>query len=406
MSHNDLVESRRDARLTSETLSRLRGMDARGGRVLSLYIGFDSSRMPNLRERRMELDSLLAEVERRYAGHGEVSHQSRMALREDVQAVRELLADDRELAPESTHGLASFCSAPAGICEIVRLAEPVDPMVVFDERPFLEPLVELSVPGRWCVLLISRRASRIFTGTRERLIEVADVFDDVHSRHAQGGWSQARYERGIEQEIDEHIRATCAALSKRFERRSFDSLLVAGPAELHNRVERELHPQLRQQLAGYFEIDVERATPDEVRRRAMPLIETEERHREHEELRRLNEGLAPAGHAAAGLDEVLELLNERRVQTLLVAHGFAAQGFACPRCGRLSVGDSPCPVDGVTAEVRQKIGASPIELALAGSAEVLVVRHEPGRARRPRLDRRPAAVLGHCRTTWRDCPNL
>jgi peptide chain release factor subunit 1 len=375
MPHSHLVD-RRQIRLTSEVLSRLRSMDAHGGSVLSLYLGFDPSEMPNLRERHMQADSLLAEAQHRYSADGEVSHADRMALREDIEMVRKLLADESELAPESAHGLAIFCSAPAGICEIVSLMEPVDPIVIVDERPLLEPLVELSAPERWCVLLISRRASRVFTGTREHLSEVADVRDDVHRRHAQGGWSQARYQRGIEEEAQDHIRRTCTILFKRLQRRAFDHLLVAGPAELHARVERELHPELRRRLAGYFEIDVERAPSDEVHRRAKPLIDTAERGREHDALLRLNEGLAPAGHAAAGLDEVLELLNEGRVQTLLIAHGFAAQGFVCPCCRRLTTGGSPCAVDGATPEHREDIVESAIELALDRSSEVLVVRHE------------------------------
>jgi peptide chain release factor subunit 1 len=371
-----LADNRHEAALTGEEIARLRAMDTCGDRVLSVYLGFDPSQMPNLRERHIEADSLLAQAERRYADDAATSHASRMALREDIQSVRDLIADDRELAPEAAHGLAIFCSAPAGICEIVRLAGPVEPLVAFERGPFLEPLVELLASERWCVLLISARASRVFTGTRERLADVADTIEDVHRHHAQGGWSQARYQRGVEHEIDEHIRNTCAGLFERRQRRPFEHLLVAGPAELHPRVERELHPELRARLAGYFEIDVERSSPDEVHRRAMPLVEAEERGREQEALRRLNEGLAPSGHGAAGLDEVLELLNDGRVQRLLLVHGLTAQGFACPSCGRLSSLAAPCRVDGASTELREDIVASAIELAIASSAEVLMVRHE------------------------------
>lgn len=375
MRHRDSVDWQRTL-LARDTRGRLRTVDAEGHRVLCVYLGFDPTQMPNLRERRMEANSLLTQAEHRYGADQELSRANRMALREDIQSVRELLSDDEELAPESAHGLAIFSSVPAGISEIVRLPESVDPAVAFEEQPFLEPLVELSAFERWCVLLISRRASRIFTGPREHLLEVVDVLDDVHGRHAQGGWSQARYQRGVEEEVEEHIHATCTTLFARLQRRGFDRLLVAGPAELHARVERQLHPELRRRLAGFFEIDVERATRGEVHQRALPLIETAEREREREALRRVNEGLAPAGHAVAGLDEVLELLNEGRVQVLLVAHRFAIEGFACPHCDRLSANSSPCPSDGATPEHREDIVESAIELALERSAEVLVVHHE------------------------------
>lgn len=363
-------------RLTSETLSRLHDMETGGNGVLSLYVSLDPSRMPNLRERRVEVDSLLGEAERRYLDGGEASHAQRMALREDIESVREFLTDG-ELAPGSAQGLAIFRSVPAGIFEVIRLPGKVEPTAMVGERPFIEPLAELLAPERWCALLLSHRASRIFCGTRERLTEVSSVLDDVHRQHSQGGWSQARYQRGIEKETDDHIRSSCTELFERFNRRAFDRLLIGGPAELRNRVEHELHPDLRRRLAGHFDIDVERTTSDEVNRRASPLIEADERRSEHEALQRLNEGLAPNGHAAVGLTEVLEVLNERRVEKLLIAHGFAAPGLACPSCGRLATSGAPasCPGDGTPLKPHDDIIESAIELALDQSAETLVVRH-------------------------------
>ena len=360
----------------SEALSRLRGLNTNGHDVLSLYLSLDPSEFPNLRERHMEVDALLAGAERGHLSDAQGSHADRMALREGIERVREFFTDD-ELAVPSAHGLAVFCSMPADIFEVVSLPRPVDAAVVVDARPFIEPLVELTAPERWCALLISRRASRILCGTRDRLVEVESVLDDVHRRHAQGGWSQTRYQRGIENEVDQHIRTACSALLERFKRRSFDRLLIASPDELRHRVEHELDPNLSRRLAGHFEIDVERATPDEVRRRAAPPIEADELRREQEALERLSEGLAPGGHAATGLDEVLNLLDERRVQTLLLAPGFAVPGFVCPACGRLAAGGAQCPADGTTPEPRKDIVERAIELALNQSAEVLTVRHQP-----------------------------
>jgi len=361
---------------TNAALARLTGLETGGHQVLSLYLSLDPSEFPNLRERHMQVDALLADAERRHLGEGEGSHADRMALREDIARVREFFTD-AELAVPSARGLAVFCSVPAGIFEVVSLPRPVEATVAIDSRPFIEPLVELTAPERWCVLLISRRAGRILRGTREHLVEVDSVLDDVHRRHAQGGWSQARYQRGIETEVDEHIRTTCSTLLDRFKRRSFDRMLIACPVELRHRVEDELDPDLSQRLAGHFEIDVERATPDEVRLRAVPSIEADELRRELEALERVGEGLAPGGHAATGLDEVLELLDERRVQTLLLVHGFTAPGFACPRCGRLSLSGAPCPADGAAPEPREDIIERAIELALEQAAQVLTVRHRP-----------------------------
>jgi len=378
MSHHSDRGVRR-TRSVSEALDHLRGLRAGGHGVLSLYLNFDPSEFPNLRERHMQADALLEDAERYHLGeeNGSASREDRLALREDIGQVRELLADDEELAVQGACGLAIFRSTPADVFEVVALPRVVQAAVAVQASPFIEPLIELVAPERWCVLLVSRRAGRILRGTREGFTEVADVLDDVHGRHSQGGRSQARYQRGIEHEVDEHIRGTCAVLVEHFRQRPFDRLLIASPAELRHRVEKELHDDLRRRLAGHFEIDVERATTAQAHSRATPLIEADESRRELEALAQLSEGLAPGGHAAAGLEEVLELLNERRVQTLLLAHGFAASGFICPSCGRLAAVDAPCPIDGATPEPREDVIDSAIELALDQSAEVLIVRHQP-----------------------------
>jgi peptide subunit release factor 1 (eRF1) len=367
--------------LTHETLVRLAGLSTDGHPVLSVYLDLDPSRFTHLRDRYAELDSVLEEAEHRSMENGERSSADRKALRTDLDEVRALLANKEELAPPAARGLAVFWSGAAGIFEVVRLPRPVEPMSTVAPAPLIEPLAELAAPERWCALLVSRRSSRIFFGTREKLTEVEAVLDDVHGQHAQGGWSQARYQRGIEREADDHIRATAEQLFRRFQRRPFDRLLLGGPTELHGRVEKTLRTDLRRRLAGHFEIDVERASAEEVHQRALPLIEIAEQRRESEALAQLREGVAPGGHAAVGPTEVLEALSERRVQTLLVAEGFTTHGFACPACGLL-VSDSEvgaCPADGSTLERREDVIESAIAAALAQDAEVLVVHHEPDR---------------------------
>jgi peptide subunit release factor 1 (eRF1) len=360
-------------RLTSESLRRLLDIDTGGHHALSMYLNFDPSQEPNIRERRMQASSLLDEAEQ-HSDDASDAHDERMALREDFELVRQLVADDQELSPESAHGLAIFCSTAAGLFEVVDLARPVDPQIAVDVRLLVEPLVEQLPGARWCVLLISHRASRVFVGDGDALAEVADVLDDVHGRHSKGGWSQDRYQRGIEKETDDHIRDTSAMLFERLKRRPFERLLIGGPAELHQRVEQALHADVHQRLAGTFEIDVERARIAEVRERVAPLIDADEQAREQRALQRLRDALGSSGHAAVGLDDVLELLNDRRVEMLLLAHGYTAAGFACPSCGRLSTVDAPCPLDGAQPQAREDVVEDAIASAFKQDAEVLVAR--------------------------------
>ena len=53
--------------------------------------------------------------------------------------------------------------------------------------------------------LVSRRDARIFRGSPDGLREIEQIHDTVFGQHDQGGWSQARYQRGIEKEKDDHL---------------------------------------------------------------------------------------------------------------------------------------------------------------------------------------------------------
>ena len=76
---------------------------------------------------------------------------------------------------------------------------------MLDRTPYVEPLVADADAERWCVLLVNRRNARFFVGDGGTLEETDRVEDDVHSQHDQGGWSQARYQRGVEKEKDDHL---------------------------------------------------------------------------------------------------------------------------------------------------------------------------------------------------------
>ena len=97
----------------------------------------------------------------------------------------------------------------------------------------------------------SRRSSRI---TSEDVLSQADA----------GGLSQPRYERGQDEEVHRHLKRVADVLHRRFRRAGFDHLLIGSPEELTSDVERTLHPDIAQRLAGRVTVDVENTTDDDV----------------------------------------------------------------------------------------------------------------------------------------------
>jgi peptide subunit release factor 1 (eRF1) len=359
--------------VTREKLRELAALRAGEGRVLSLYLDLDPSTFGTEPARATAVTSLLDEARRLVDDTPGLSHDALAALRADVERAREFFAS-YDFA-KGAHGVALFSSQAVGLFEPLKLPRTVEPLVVIDDSPYVEPLLDVSAAS-WCVLLSSRRSGRILRGSAERLDEVARVSDEVHGRHSQGGWSQARYQRSIEREAENHVQRVADAVFRGFRRSPFDHLLIGAAEELMPEIEDALHSYVRKRLVGRFDVDVEHSTAEDVRAAAAPLMDAQDRLRERVALDRLAEGLGSGGRAAAGFAAVLDALHQRRVEILLFERGLSTAGTVCPACGWMSADSATrCPVDEETLQARANVVETAVECALSQSAEVIPVRH-------------------------------
>lgn len=358
--------------LDRDTLRRLAGAKAaKGGKAISFYLNLEPTEFATPPARASAIRSLLDEGEKKLK---EVEGNAKRALRADFERAREFFG--RELPTNGARGLAVFLSGENDLFEVIRLPRPVQSEVVISDSPFIEPLVDL-VSGTWCILLCNRRSGRIFRGSSDRIEEVARITsEEVPPQADAGGLSQSRYERGQEEEMHRHLKRVADVLHRRFRRARFDHLLIGCPEELTSDIERTLHPDIAKRLAGRLSIDVENTAEDDVLGAARPLIEEHERTVEREALDRLKQGVGAGGRGVPGLDDVLGVLNERRVQTLLIEERFQMPGRACPQCGSLFPENvTSCPADETPTDPYDDIVEEAVELAVAQSADVIIARH-------------------------------
>jgi peptide chain release factor subunit 1 len=331
--------------ITPGRLRRLAELRPQRGMVLSVFFNLDPSEFATPAARATEVNSVVTAAARKVEEADGLDHEARLALRADVERVRDVLSGS-DVASNGTHGLAVFACGPADVLEVVRLPHPIESRAIVDDHACVEPLVRSESNERWCVLLVNRRTARIFLGTAAGLEELDHIQDDVHRQHDQGGWSQARYQRSVEQEKLNHLGHALDTLFARFKRRPFDHLVVGAPEELVTEVEQRMHPYLRARLAGRLGIDVENSSVTDVQAAAAEVIDRHVATVEREALDRLQQGIGRGDRGVSRPEPVMEALAQGRVEILLLAEDF----------------DAP--------ELDEAV-----EKAITQSAQVLVIRH-------------------------------
>jgi peptide chain release factor subunit 1 len=364
--------------VTTERLRRLAETNAgTGGKVLSVYVDLDPSEFATGPARATAITSVLDEAERELRSAHGLEHGTRAGLRSGLDRARQFL--EQEFDASGAHGVALFCDSGADLFEALKLPVAVGRRAVIDDTPYVEPLAGLDADARFLVILCNRRVGRLLLGSGDGLREVARVESDVHGQHRRGGLSQPRYERSIDNEAMHHLRRVAELAKRRFGRRALDGVLLGAPQETFGRLQDELPSALRERVIGRVDVDVETASPEDVLEAAGGELERVRREREDEALERLREGLSGGPRpAAARIADVLVALNQRRVETLVIAPGTAHAGCECPQCGWLGVGGDTCPADGTATIAREDVIPAAIQRALLQSADVRIVsRREP-----------------------------
>jgi hypothetical protein len=290
-------------------LRRLADFRPDHGRVLSAFFDLDPTQFGTGEARASQITSVCDQADRLVEQRrSELSHDELVALREDVQRIRDSFNPQR-MGEGGARGLAVFACGPADLFEVVRLAYPIASRVTIGDSPEVSPLLAAGERERWCVTLVSSREGRVFLGNEDGMEELDDLRDEIHGR----GEDSASADR------HHHLTRVADALLGLLRARPFDRLVIGGPDPVDDEFEAVLHPYLAERLAGHVSVDLSAATPASVLEAATPVFEARRREHQHAALERLKAHLGRNdGRGAAGRDDVRDALEQRRVETLLL----------------------------------------------------------------------------------------
>lgn len=360
--------------VSMDSLRELASFRAQNGCAISLYLDLDPSATPTARDTATRVRSLLDAGSKSHgATRGDLAHEVRQGLKADFDRLERFFDDgfDRD----GSRGLAVFAAGLDNVWSTLSLPLRVPDTIRVADDFLLAPLVPLLGRGEGAlVVVVNREAGRLLALQAGRLEEIADRSEDAPSRHDQGGWSQARFQRHVDNVAHEHYKTVAEELERRFRRLQRPRIVVVCSEDVRPEFAEVLPTDVAEAIIGWVTAEPH-AGPAELQEMVVPLLESWRAGREAELVDRWREEAGRNGRAVSGWADTLEAASDARVHTLLYQDGVQRDAFRCPACGRAAVEALTCPLDGTRMEPRDDGLDLAVRLTLGNGGDVWAVEH-------------------------------
>jgi peptide chain release factor subunit 1 len=315
-----------------EQLDRLTAFEPTDAPVLSLYLDMRPDQ-----HGRTNYDAFLRKTfsERSSILKGP----ARQSFDADTEKISSYLGDVRS----SAQGLAIFaCSASNGFFEAMQLDVPIEHHWLFvGSVPHLYPLMRLNDQfPRYAALVADTNSARLFVfglGTTEAQAEVKNV---KTRKGAVGGWSQARYQRHIENFHLHHMKEVVNVLDRVVRDEALERIVIACDATARPKLMEQMPKHLAEKVIDLMKLDIN-APEGRVLSRTLEALREHDADTDAAQVERMFDGWNADGLAVAGPEETLQALQKGQVEELLIT----ATPELLQRARSLTSDVTPSPVD-------------------------------------------------------------
>ena len=351
--------------ITEDTIRELASIRGEGAPVTSCYLDVDGRRLRRHQDVEQELEILLRRARPRANGTPSVH--------DDFRRIETYVRGGVDRS--TTRGLAFFSCSADQLWRVVALPVPVRSRVTINNVPALGQLeAVVQELDRFGVLLADKQRARMFVFEFGELVDRSEQFDALPRDYDTRG----ERERGdVSGHVDalahQHLRRAVDVAFSVFQDHHFEHLCIGAPDEIARELEQLLHPYLRSRMCGRIDVQPG-ASNDEVRKAALVFETEQERRKEAVLVDRLRDAVGSGRRGVAGLDGVLAVLAQHRVEHMLVSDGFAAPGWTCRSCGVLATVGPRCKTCGGRMQELEDVVEEAVDQALANRCRVEVCR--------------------------------
>lgn len=355
-----------------DVLRDLASFRAQKGCAISLYLDLDPSVTPTAGDAASRINALLADGDRGFSKDG-LTHDQKVGLKNDLARIEDFFANDFDR--DGSRGFALFVAGMDGVWSPLPLTEPVPDLVRIGRRLHLVPLVPLIGRGDGAIVaVVSRERGNLYRLSSGRLVELEDLSEEQPRRHDQGGWSQARYQRSIDNQAVQHVQTVAEELQRQLKRQKGTRAVVVSTEEMRPEFESALDQDSLAAVVGWTSAEAH-ATANDLLETVAPVLERSRRELEDDVVGRWLEETGKGARAASGWEQTLEAASDARVQVLLYADGVRRKAWQCPKCLRVAAIGGNCPLDGTRMEEHDDAVDLAVGRVLEGGGTVWALQH-------------------------------
>ena len=281
---------------------------------------------------------------------------------DDNERLNSLLKDEKKIRDyfdnkldTRSHGLAFFACDKLGVFEVFQTVIPFENYFINDFMPHLKQLTfQAEENENAVVVMIDAKYARIFEVKLGGTIVTEKDFENIlHRFHKEGGWSQNRYQRHIENQRDHHYREIANIVSEMTDQQNYKNVILIGqnheiknfkdmlPKRVQDLIINMDHLQMRENINNIIEDIVNDLNKKEKEREFQTVLDV------------INKSLA-GGYPVLGLENTLKAAQEGQISRLVTVKNYARNGWKCGDCYHLTKGSQypTCPkCNGNTREI-------------------------------------------------------
>lgn len=349
--------------ITREDVHRLEKNCCAEG-IVSLYLRVEMNLMSEPDQMQVRFKSMSA----RYLGEPEHERWAAALEREKGRILKFL---DGWIVKGRT--LVIFAATPINLWEVYVLDVPIPTALAVDTTPRTKLLLQvLDEYPRFVAAVVQRDQASIYVTEQRQSDKRTEIESKVQGWHSQGGWAQARFQRHIEYQVNEHLKKVVEDLEKMFYAPpSFTGLAIGGTEETAKELIKMLPDPIVRRVIGIFPVDSKHETEQEILDKAQAVFVKNERRTEKALVDQVINLARAGGQGVIGIDATLPTILAGRVQTLVIAEGATKEGSYCMKCDYLSTHTyERCPACGAEAGKTNDIVDRAAEKAFHSGAQV------------------------------------